>query len=530
MKPITPVAAAVALTLLAGCTGGGGSAAKDESDDAGFNASGLPIVDDEINLTFSGEKAPLAPEYDELSLVQQWEKDTNISITWENLPTATYQEKKNLLLAGGDLPDAFYNSGLTDVEIATQGAKGTLVPLEDLIEDYAPNLSAIFEKRPDIKAALTAPDGHIYSLPKIEELRLGSVPFFWSINKTWLDELGLGVPSTVEEYEAALRAFKTRDPNGNGKADEIPLSFINGWWCADPGDVFAAISGMPDNPDHRIVRDDKVIYTAAQEEYRDSIARLHEWYADGLLDPESFTQTDAQYLAKGQANPDLLGSFVWWETEEVVGTDSADDYVLLPPLEGPAGRLVGRSNLSDIGRNGFSITRVNKYASATMRWVDRLYDPVMSAQVSWGPIGEGLEKKAEGVLTSILDKGGEAASEKRQKIAPDGPRAILADQFGTVVEAEPRAAQRLADLQRVYEPYLEEQNLPPMYMTKDELDRLALIEADITTLVAEKRAAWIARGGVEDEWDEYVDQLEKIGLDEYVAIYQAAYDRYLDAQ
>jgi putative aldouronate transport system substrate-binding protein len=528
MKFTKPLGVVAALALLVGCSGG--SDENDASKDVGFRAEGLPIVTEHLTLTFSGEKAPLAPEYDQLSLVKQWEQDTNIAIKWENLPTSTYQEKKNLLLAAGDLPDAFYNSGLTDVEIASQGAKGTLIPLEDLIEEHAPNLAAIFEKRPDIRAALTAPDGHIYSLPKIEELGLGAVPFFWSINKAWLDKLGLELPTTIEEYEEVLRAFKTQDPNGNGKADEIPLSFINDWWCADAGDIFAAISGMPDNPDHRIVRDDTVIYTAAQEEYRDSIAQLHEWYADGLIDPEVFTQTDAQYLAKGQSNPDVLGSFVWWETEEVVGTDSAGDYVLLPPLEGPAGQLVGRSNLSDIGRNGFSITRANEYPAATMRWVDRLYDPVMSAQVSWGPIGEGLEENADGVLTSILDAEDAAAGERRQKIAPDGPRAILADDFGTVVEPEPRAAQRLEDLQKVYLPYLEEQNLPPMYMTEDELDQLATLEADISTLVDEKRAEWIVRGGVEEEWDEYVSQLESMGLDDYVAVYQSAYDRYLEAQ
>jgi len=529
MKITHAVGAATALVLLTACTGGGGDKPA-AGPEPGLNATGLPIVDDPITLTFAGEKGPLAPDFAQMTLVKQWEKDTNIHVEWENMPSDAFQEKKNLLFASGDLPDAFYSSGFTDAEIVSQGQRGTLVPLEDLIDQYAPNLSAIFQERPDIKATLTAPDGHIYSLPKIEELGLGAVPYFWSINQSWLDKLGLAMPTTVAEYEAVLEAFKTQDPNGNGKADEIPLSFINGWWCADPGDLFAAISGMPDNIDHRIVRDDKVIFTAAQPEYRDAIATLHRWYADGLIDPEAFTHTDAQYLAKGQTRPELLGSYVWWETEEVVGPESAGDYTLLPPLEGPAGKLVGRSNFTDINRGGFSITRLNEHPDATMRWVDRLFDPVMSAEVSYGPIGEGLEKNADGVLVSLLDVADATAAERRQQIAPDGPRAILADDFGTVVEAEPRAAQRLKDLQATYLPYAEKQNLPPMLMTEEELDKLSTIEADIKTLVDEKHAEWIVHGGVEDEWDDYLGQLKSLGLDDYVATYQAAYDRYLAAQ
>ncbi|MFG2059442.1 ABC transporter substrate-binding protein [Micromonospora sp. NPDC048930] len=527
MKKALCVAAVLALGLLTACT----DDQKSGDDQAvGFHASGLPIVDKTITLRFSGEKAPLAPDFNTMTLVKQWQKDTNIAIAWENLPKNVYQEKKNLLLASGDLPDAFYNTGFTDQEIAVNAANGTLIPLEDLIDKYAPNLKKVFEKRPEIKAAVTASDGHIYTLPSSEELGLGAVPFFWSINKTWLAKLGLPMPKTVDEYYRVLQAFKTKDPNGNGKADEIPLSFIGGWWCADVGDLFAAFTGMPDNPDHRIVRDNKVIYTAAQQEYRDAIATLHKWYAEGLIDREAFTQTDKQYLAKGKSKEAVLGSYVWWETEEVVGTDRAGEYELMPPLEGPAGRLVGRANGVDYTRDAFAITRVNKYPAATMRWVDRMYDPVMSAQVAWGPIGEGLQKDASGLLVSVPDKPGEAAGERLQRIAPRGPRVVLKEDFKTVVAPEPRAAQRQKDLESIYLPYAEKQSYPLVFFTQEELQRLNEINAELKSLVDEKRAAWIVRGGVEREWDAYVQRLKGVGLDEYVSIYQQAYDRYRAAK
>jgi putative aldouronate transport system substrate-binding protein len=526
MKKVLTIAVVLSLGLLSGCSGDDSTKISGDSAAVGFRETGLPLVDQQVTLRFSGQKAPLAPDYGTMTLVKQWQGDTGVQIKWENLPENVYKEKKALLLASGDLPDAFYGTGFSDADIAVNGANGTLVPLESLIDKYAPNLKKIFEKRPEIKAAVTASDGHIYTLPAAEELGIGAVPFFWSINTTWLAKVGLPMPTTADEYYRVLQAFKTQDPNGNGKADEIPLSFIGNWWCADVGDLFAALSGMPDNPDHRIVRDDKVIHTASQPQYRDAIATLHKWYAEGLIDREAFTQTDKQYLAKGKSKDPVVGSFVWWETEEVVGAGRVKDYALMAPLQGPAGRLVGRANGGDYSRDAFAITRVNKYPEVTMRWVDRLYDPVMSAQVAWGPIGEGLQKNASGVLVSMPDKAGESAGERKQRIAPGGPRVVLKEDFKAVVAPEPRAAQRQKDLEKTYLPYAEKQSYPLVFFTQEELQQVNEISTELKSLVDEKRAAWIVRGGVEKDWDTYLAQLKSAGLDELMSVYQTAYDRH----
>ena len=532
-RRLAPTAAAGAILALAltSCTAPDETSGDDRSSEYGFNETGLPIVDETLTLSIAGEKASLAPDYNEMELVQQWEEDTNVAIEWNMLAPEVYLDKRNLLLASNDLPDAFLNSRFTDDELVRYGTDGTLIPLEGLIEQYAPNLQAIFEERPELKAAVTASDGHIYSLPSAEELGLAAVPFFWSINKSWLDALGLDVPTTVDEYHDALVAFKTQDPNGNGKADEIPLSFINNWWCADIGDLFAALGGIADNSDHRIVRDGEVIYTGADERYRDAIATLHEWYEEGLIDPESFTQDDKAYLAKGKTETPVLGSYVWWETAEVVGTDRADEYVLLPVLEGVEGQLVGRSNYADFGRNAFAITSANEFPSATMRWVDELYEPVMAAQVSYGPVGETLVENADGVLEQAELPEGVNAGELRQKVAlgAGAPHVLTREHFETVVLPEPRALERLIDLEEHYLPYAEPENYPSVFFSVEELEEIGSIEADIKALVEQKRAEWITSGGVEGEWDAYVSQLESMGLERLVEIWQAGYDRFSDA-
>ncbi|WP_422935001.1 ABC transporter substrate-binding protein [Sinomonas sp. P47F7] len=528
MKRAGIVGALLASTLaFTGCSNSGGATtAQDASADYGLQASGLPIVTKQLTLKFSGSKAPLAPDYSSMSLVQQWEKDTNIHIDWQNLPDATYQEKKNLILASGDLPDAFFNTGLTDAEVATAAANGTLVPLEGLIDKYAPNLSKLFKERPDVKAAVTSSDGHIYTLPTVQELGLTQFAPMLAINTKWLKELNLRMPTTIQQLHDTLLAFKQKDPAGGGKT--IPLSFEQGQWTADITDIVAALGGLPDNQDHRIVKDGKVSFTANTPQFKQALSTLHQWYQEGLIDPEAYSQDDKAYLAKGKTATESLGMFSWWEIKEMVGQNRVGDYALMPILAGVNGqKIASRSNASDIGRNAFAITRADKYPAATMRWADHLYDPVQSAQANWGPIGVTLQKDAAtGILTQIPADASTSEGERRQKVAPRGPFAVTADDFKTVVAPEPRAAERQQIVKDMYLPYAGNDKFPPVMLSTDELQQINGPQTDIATLVKQKIAKWVVAGGIDQEWDGYVSQLNSIGVDKVISVYQQAYDRY----
>lgn len=510
-----------------GKAGGNGNKAPEES----FNKEGLPIVKDKITLTIVSPKAQLAPEYNEMEIFKRLEKDTNVHIEWNNIPDTDYAEKKNLLLASGDLPDAFYSSQFSDYELITYGEDGTIIPLEELIDQYAPNLKKLLEERPDIKAAITAPNGHIYGLPSWEENELGTNPFFHVINTEWLDKLGLKFPDTLDEYTDALLAFKTKDPNGNGKADEIPLSFMHMQWCMDIAGLFGAF-GLPDNLEHRIVRDGKVIFTATQPEYKEALKYFNEkWYKQGLIDPESFTQDAPQYLAKGKTSDATLGSYVWWEIEEVVGSDRAKNYALVPPLKGPTGKKsIGRGNGGGPGRNAFVITSENDNPEVTMRWIDQQYEPYMAAQIHWGPIGVIYEKDASGKLINLPLADGVSMGEFRQKVAPNGAGVITKDHFKTIVDMEPRAQQRKKDLENVYDPFMEKENYPTIFFLPEELDTINQIEPELIKYVNTQRAKFIVEGVNDTDWDSYVKTVEDMGLNKLMALYQTALDRYKEAQ
>jgi putative aldouronate transport system substrate-binding protein len=518
-----------ASVLLSGCSPKQTDSPK--VDSSNFNATGLPIVKEKVTLKLVSPKAPLAPSYNEMTIFKRLEEMTNVHIDWNNIPDSDYQEKKNLMLASGDLPDAFYNAGFSDFDLAKYSQDGTIVPLDELIDKYMPNVKKLLANKPELKKFITSPDGKIYSLPIGEEMGSGQEwiaanPYFYFINKKWLDKLGMEVPTTLDELYDVLIAFRDKDPNGNGKKDEIPMSFIHMWWCADIGGMFGGF-GMGDPNDHLMVRDGKVIYTAAQNEYKDAIQYFNKWVKEGLIDKESFTQTkDPNALfAKGKTPEQTLGSFIWWEETEIVGPDRESDYVLVGALKGPNGdQKISRMNGSPWGRGSFVITKANKNPEITARWIDEQFEPKMTAQIHWGPIGEVYEEK-DGKLVNKELPPGVAMGEFRQKVAPNGAGVVTAEDFKNIVDMEPRAKVRI-DRVKTFVPYMEKENLPSLFYTPDEVDRKNQIEAELREFVNKRRAQWLMNGGIEAEWDKYLSDLKKIGIDDYMKIVQEAYDRF----
>ena len=514
-KLTTFAAATLTLSLvLTGCgnnnnnnnkNNSGKTTKQNQVKESNFNETGLPIVKNTVTIKAMAPKAALAPNFGEMEMVKRIEKDTNVHIEWSNIVEKDYMEKKNLTLASGNLPDVFYGSRFSDVELMKYGKDGTIVPLEDLIDKYMPNVKALFDKKPDLKAFCTAPDGHIYSLPGGEEFgdgqgRIGSNPDFIFINKVWLDKLKLAVPTTLDEYYNVLKAFKTQDPNGNGKPDEIPLTFLNGWWTGDIGYLFGAF-GTPDKmyqPDDRTyiehlnVKDGKVTFAATEPGYKEAISTFSKWIKEGLIDKEAFTYEMAAYFAAGKTKDERLGSFIWWEENEIVGADRAKDYIVLPPFKG---MVVKNNNGSPWGRNSAVITKANKNPEVTARWLDHLYEPFISAQIAWGPIGE-IFDEVDGKLVYKTLPEGVNAGEIRQKVSPGGVGFVSAEVLGSSVAMEERAKERIKRINDYFVPQMEKDYYPTIFYMENELDRISVIKPEIQKYVNQKRATWLMKGEV----------------------------------
>ncbi len=492
-----------------------------------------------VTLHFVAKKAPQHIDFNDMPFIQKYEGLTGVHIDWELIPSEGFEEKKNLLLATGDLPDAFFGKTLTDYDVMVYGSQGYLIPLEDLIAEYAPNITALFEARPQAKADSTMPDGHIYTLPYVEEMGIIYVQSILYINQTWLNNLGLQMPNTMEEYINVLRAFKEQDANGNGDPnDEIPFTGIYGNEQQGLFNLFSAF-GRPDNPDHIVVEDGKAIFTADKDAYKAAVETFNSMYQEGLIDPEFFTQSYSQMVAKGQSETNRIGSMCVWRDFQIVGTArAAADFVAVTPLINVNGvRLWGRANNSEVRKHTFAITKDCKDPALVMRWVDGLYDTMTSIEMNWGTLEDIFVKNDSGLLQADYERltGGVLTKEEVRFHNTPGnagggsPCAVLEDVYGTLIQMEAGGAGRKVILDTQYKDYVAKESYPMINYTADQLEAINSYVNEINVYVNDMTAKWIAEGGIDQEWDGFMKQLKAMGLDDYMAIRQEALDTYLAA-
>ncbi len=505
----------------------GGNAEKAATPaDVGFNAIGLPIVDTKTNFELAA-KTRHNKNFAELQFFQELEADTNVHIDWNMSSEDGWKEKKGLLFSG-KLPDAFFGQAiLSDVDVIKYASQGLLIPLEGYIEEYCPNLQALLD-RGTYRKELTAPDGHIYALPNSTELSPMTHDKLF-INKTWLDQLGLPVPETIEEFTATLKAFKDNDMNGNGRADEIPFSFL---YNRKENGLFSMFGsfGQLDKLDHFIVDENgDVVYTAITEPYKEAIQYFHDLYMGGLIDKECFTHDFQVYLAKVKSQDLIVGAWLGWSLASAAGIN-AEHYVALAPLKGADGKQIWNSYPSPINSKGsFAITSACKHPEVLMRWADLQYDPMTAIQVDQGLIGRTLVVAEDGSIDYLPVPAGKSFTEMIHDYSPgvNGISAVttdVTDRLNLNANLRERAA-----LDEVFAPYNVpvEQVFPSMYLTVEETERISVLETDIKAYVDQCYAKWIVNGGIEKEWDAYLDKLNKMGLQEYIDIYTNAYERYL---
>lgn len=524
-----------------------GNSNKSFSDSYGLEDATLPLSAP-VTLKFLTKSSPLAPaDPNEKLINQRLEKETNIHIEWTNYTWDSFVEKRNLDIASMELPDAIFDAELQDYDILSYAADGVIIPLEDLIDEYMPNLKGIFDKYPAYRKMTTASDGHIYSFPWIEELGSGresihSIDCIPWINTAWLKNVGLDMPTTIDELTTVLRAFKTMDANGNGdSSDEIPMSFI----FDGGGENFLSLLGAfgyGDNGDHTVVTNEgDVIFTPAHDGYKEGIKWMQLLFSEGLIDVEAFTHEWSQYLAKGST--DKYGVYFTWDSGNISGFESGDysdpdnivsDVAPLPMVSGPDGwKNATRTNNLGYDRGRMVITSVNQNVALTAKWIDKCYEPLQSAQNNWGTYGDEeqqniFEMNGAGDFLSHLPLGSTSPWELRQKTFIGGPLAILDEYYGTYITMPDDAAWRLKILKDVYVPHMKMDSIyPKVFFSIEDQMELTNIELPMFEYFKSRQAEWIFSGGdIDAQWADYIEELKEIGLDRWLEIKQSYYNKF----
>ncbi|MEK4653962.1 MULTISPECIES: extracellular solute-binding protein [Niallia] len=522
-------------SLLAGCQKSASSDKKEnkvttESVD-NVNKEGFPIVKEPIDLTFfTGKYEPNLDDYEETLVFKTYQEKSGVNVTFNEVPFATLTEKRNLALASGEYPDVFYSSRIPSADLYKYGKQGIFMPLNDLIEEYAPNIKAAMDKHPDIKKGLTMPDGNIYSLPSYyspEFLPMLIGKPIW-IKGEWLEKLGMDEPKTIEEFYQYLKAVKETDLNGNGKKDEIPLSATSiaqimdsikgSWGVGTRGLGHKFVDVDPETNELRFFRTD--------DRFKEVLEFIHKLNKEGLIDGEIYTMDDNKLNAKGSQG--ILGTAIVPNPETVFTNQK--DYIGLGGLKGPHGDTLYshvKSPLVHVG--AFAITDKNKNPQATIRWIDYFFGE------------EGATLQFMGVEGETYEKNGDGKPQFTEKIT-NNPDGLTFDQAltpyvtwmggsypGYVQEKYFGGSEALPSSVAVgdkVQPDAPKEIWNGFNYTDDELKFKLATGTDLETFINETEAAFIAGDKDFSEWDQYVEQVKQMGQDQYLEVEKAAHDRY----
>ncbi|MFD2627760.1 extracellular solute-binding protein [Oceanobacillus kapialis] len=535
MKKMVGLAAMSGLIVLGACSNDDSEANSEENAEAAkenVNETGFPIVDEPIEISFmTGKAATNADDYNEVASWKKYEEMTNVKIDWGLVQRDGLDEKRNLALAGGDYPEVFYTSYFSDQDLLKYGQQGVFLPLNDLIEDYMPNVKKLLEENPDIEKGLTFADGNIYSLPTAyspEFTSLTSNIKPW-VKQEWLDTLGMEEPETTEEFYQYLKAVKEEDPNGNGQADEIPfggdsINGLIGWLkgaygVGNKGRKHGYMDLDPETEELRFYR--------TADEYKEMLQYINKLYSEGLIQENIFTIESNLFHEQGAEG--LYGSTVTTSPKTRFGND---DYAGLPQLEGPEGYKDWVYVTSPIVHKGsFVMTDKNKNPEATARWIDYFYGDEGIKQLFMGVEGESYEETENGVeyVDEIMNNPDGLTME--QALVPyvtwlgGGYPSLVKQEFFKGAEGSEEALEATAK----FEDDIIEDVWPQFSYTAEENQRLTSLRADIEKYANEMQDKFIVGEVPFSEWDTFVETLEQMGLEEYMELNQQAYDRFLES-
>ena len=561
MKRIVSVIALLALVLsLVACGGNGGSKKPDNRESSNVDElvskygyqwadPNAPILNDQgakdISFNVYSSKNASALDYNDMKIMQDLYASTNVFVSWENVSESVYAQQKNLIFGNAnDRPDAIYHAGMSAGEIIKYAQRNVLLPISDYLE-YMPNFAKILEERPDIKSQLTSEDGKIYSLPRVEEMGLLQSPNILFLNKNWAaqaidanavsglskDALKDGLTLSAAQMEQLLTYFRDNDMNGNGKADdERPLSFVYNNWQGNQCDLYGMF-GLNDNLEHRVVKDGKITYTVLDERFKEATNFIANWVSKDLIDKVSFELSQDNFLANGKGL-ETYGAFYWWESETVVS--NPENYVVCTPLVGPGGdQTTCVSNSPEIGTGELIFFNGVPNVEILLTYFDRYYDPMISAQINYGPIGIVYDEQldANGMLVQKELPEGVTTDELRLQNAPLGIIYLSDYAWNNVVNMEPRAKLRLERLEAYVTPYIPAgvTPTPNLQFTLQELNTLSSYENNLNDYIRTNLIKWLMGGGVSDaDWTTFQNDLNgRTHLSEIQKVYQDAYDRYI---
>ncbi|MFR3237308.1 MAG: hypothetical protein ACLTOU_02120 [Acutalibacter sp.] len=541
------LALALCLSLFTACGGDNGSSSEgskpasttsteesggEEGGGAEEGDTGITFpLDEPVTLTAwntppSSNPALGIVTYNDIPVLQAWEEATNVHIEWDIPAAGQETESFNLMITSGEYPDLI--SGIDQryvggIDKAVED--GVIIAFNDMMETYAPDYWKLINKDETLLRDCVT-DGGNYA-----EVFMVNVPdqgpwYGMAVRQDWLDDCGLDTPVTYDDWYEMLKAFKEQ------KGATAPL-WLN-CKASDMFGVFAAGYGVgtlgltAKAPFYQV--DGTVKYGPYEEGYREYLTMLNKWYAEGLLDPDYYTRTTDTQVPSTLADTGASGAwpdiYTLLEVHNMVSEDPNIDVVAVPaPVKNEGDQLHLRQYNFTRGNGGFSISTACENPELALAWLNRGSQEDVSLSSYYGE---------EGVTYTMVD--GKPQYTDLILNNPDG--FSFSDALIKYTWRSPGIYQWDRELQGVSEKALDAINdiwpsnadgdyvMPNVSLTNEEGNQFSTIMGDLDTYVSEMTTKFILGDEPLDNYDAFVETMKSMGVEDAIALYQAALDRW----
>lgn len=538
-------------------------AACGKGKDENVSSGGTEKENGKETLTIAIQTYSFITDYDDNYLTKKLEEELGINIDFHLLSADAGEVATQISLlasSGQKMPDIICTGSLSDEAVLEYGSKGILIPLNDLVTDpeKAPNFNAIEseEDKASMLKASTSADRNIYSLVTFEPETWNLTPYRMYMNQVWLDNLNLNMPTTTDEYYNVLKAFAEKDPNGNNVKDEIAAYGISSGTYGENITIplmnsFIHYPAASMNQAVLTLSEDgnTVIAPFVQNEWKEGLTYLNKLFNEGLLPASVFTDDKTQFMAVLN-NEDInlvgslsSGSLSRWNNFDT--NENGQQYVMMPPLAGPEGKAYSpfmQYNPAPI----FYITSSCENPELAFKLGDLLYRKDFSNTARYGEEGvdwttdEAIISSPEysnsyiasGIYDKVtLVKYKDIWSENNNKFWRNiNPRYASIDDGntwanGTEYDPNIKSSSFYADNYIYNYAAHPDKLLPNLTYTREEAEKQAEVVVNVSTYVAQSMAQFITGARPISDWDNYVKELDNMGLSTWVSNAQAAYER-----
>ena len=541
------LAIVVVLSLCAACGGGSTESGKDGSGSAGGK---------NVKLTIGLPTNAMVLDYKNNALTKYLEEQTGYELEFQvysgGADIAT--QISTTVAANQALPDIIYDISLGDEVISRYGDDGYFIDLQDYFADkegasktfwtrIGESLSEV--EQADVVRKMTEPEtGAIYAVPTMETSLVDILDYQVWINTEWLDAVGMDAPTDLDSLYKVLVAFKTKDPNGNGKADELPLF---GSESAGLGaDVINWLMNQflyfNDRKAWTVGDDGKLSSPYISKEYREGLKFINKLIDEGLMQDSCFTtsSSDMKRITTPASGTALCGIFVGHLTLHAAENNEVlYQYQPLAPL---------KDQYCVYNDNTF---RRNVYITADCANPDEAFNLIMtmwtaeaSTRIRYGEYGVNWEEADEGAVSPM----GLPATIKLLK-DPLGTQntCMWSSASGSLnVYAEAEAAQLAqeqgewltyrnnlaAQSRKNFDAAAEKNNpkniCPSLVYTEQEKETTEVQRTAVSDYCTKTRTDFckgVMNPYSDTDWNTYVKRVQELGLDTCQQLAQKAYDR-----